>query len=269
MKKLIILALSVLFVLCVLSCDGSVYSSVVDSTTETTYAVGDKGPAGGIVFYDCDADNGNEENDGLESSVCGWRYLEAAPANLRVVGGTPTVDSSLDGYDDAPIGYKFGYYRTSAGGPELYVNGTETYDTTPVTEQGIGTGEQNTEWLLKAMKDEAYMYIHTDSENSKTTNEYAAKLCDNLTYNGYSDWFIPSIYELIAMYENLHKEEIDIFDTTINYWSSTEVEPDNDGSWADTVYIGFFGTGDFGANYRGLSSIDTSPENMIRPIRAF
>ena len=119
------------------------------------------------------------------------------------------------------------------------------------------------------MKDEAYMYIHTDSENSKTTKEYAAKLCDNLTYNGYSDWFIPSIIELKAMYENLHKEEIDIFDTTINYWSSTEAEPDDYGSFAEAVYTVHFGTGKPFANYRGLSSIDTSNENMIRPIRAF
>ncbi len=35
MKKIIILALSVLFVLCVLSCDGSVYSSVVNSSGKT------------------------------------------------------------------------------------------------------------------------------------------------------------------------------------------------------------------------------------------
>ncbi len=35
MKKIIILALSVLFVLCVLSCDGSVYSSVVNSSEKS------------------------------------------------------------------------------------------------------------------------------------------------------------------------------------------------------------------------------------------
>jgi len=263
MKKLVLLLIALLALCVFVSCEDN------EDTPAKTYVVGDKGPAGGIIFYDCDADNGNEENDGLESSVCGWRYLEAAPANLRVVGGTPTVDSSLDGYNDAPIGYKFGYYRTTDDGPELYVNGTTTYDTTPVTGQEIGTGKQNTELLLNAMKDKAYMYIHTDSENSETTNEYAAKLCDNLTYNGYSDWFIPSIIELIAMYENLHKEEIDIFDTTINYWSSTEAEPDDYGSFAEAVYTVHFGTGEPFANYRGLSSIDTSNENMIRPIRAF
>ena len=47
-----------------------------------TYEVGDKGPAGGWIFYDCDLDNASGNADGLESSICGWRYLEAAPIDL-------------------------------------------------------------------------------------------------------------------------------------------------------------------------------------------
>ena len=75
------------------------------------------GATGGYVFYDCDFDN-DETNDGagpdgLKSSVCGWRYLEAAPADLRVVGGVPTVDSSLDGYYYASAKICFGYYTNN------------------------------------------------------------------------------------------------------------------------------------------------------------
>ena len=29
------------------------------------YKIGDRGPAGGYIFYDCDADNDKEYNDGL------------------------------------------------------------------------------------------------------------------------------------------------------------------------------------------------------------
>lgn len=45
--------------------------------------VGMRGPAGGLVFYDCDADNESGNRDGLVSSECGWRFLEAAPSVLE------------------------------------------------------------------------------------------------------------------------------------------------------------------------------------------
>ena len=57
-----------------------------------TYSYGDIGPAGGWIFYDVDADNDVEysyfgemrtNEDGLISSECGWRYLEAAVSDLE------------------------------------------------------------------------------------------------------------------------------------------------------------------------------------------
>ena len=43
---------------------------------------GAKGPVGGYIFYDCDADNTSGNKDRLRSVECGWRYLEAAPEDL-------------------------------------------------------------------------------------------------------------------------------------------------------------------------------------------
>ena len=51
---------------------------------QSDYKVGDIGPAGGYIFYD----RGYYEN--------GWRYLEAAPADMKVINGVPTVDATSD-----------------------------------------------------------------------------------------------------------------------------------------------------------------------------
>ena len=82
---------------------------------EVNYEVGGKGPAGGYIFYDCDADNtedGGAGEDGLKSSECGWRFLEAAPEDLS---------------------------RKYAWGP----NDATTYN----TKTGIGEGQNNTNIL--------------------------------------------------------------------------------------------------------------------------
>ena len=85
---------------------------------KTTYSIGETGPAGGYIFYDCDADNNDGQNNGagtdnLKSSECGWRYLEAAESDLS----------------------------NSA----LYAWGLESE--TVSTKTGIGEGKNNTELL--------------------------------------------------------------------------------------------------------------------------
>ena len=156
------------------------------------YEIGEVGPAGGYIFYDCDADNDSGNADGLISSECGWRYLEAAPSDLN-------------------DRYKFGYYRTSSSGSNLTV-GTKTT---------IGTGKANTEALVKAMGETAYTsYSGTDK------GIYAAKACDDysITVNGvvYDDWFLPSKDELALMHDNLYAKGLGSFAYYDYYWSSSE-----------------------------------------------
>lgn len=154
----------------------------------------DKGPSGGYVFYDCDADNDFGNADGLTSAECGWRYLEAAP-------------SDLEGK------YQFGYYRTSDNGKALEVG----------TSEKIGSGKANTEALVKAMGEMAYK-----DTSGKSKGEYAAKVCDDysITVDGtvYDDWFLPSMDELKFMYVNLYKQGMGSFPNygDYYYWSSTE-----------------------------------------------
>jgi hypothetical protein len=75
---------------------------------------------------------------------------------------------------------------------------------TGATATAIGTGVSNTEKI-----------VSIQGEGS-----YAAKLCDDLTLNGFSDWFLPSKDELDLMYKNLHLKGIGSFGDT--YWSSSE-----------------------------------------------
>jgi len=58
--------------------------------TEQTYKIGDRGPAGGVVFYD---------KGGIISCDSGtvWRYLEAAPDNLGEVAWSSNYIDSIPG----------------------------------------------------------------------------------------------------------------------------------------------------------------------------
>jgi len=59
--------------------------------------------------------------------------------------------------------------------------------------------------------------------NGTTDANCAAKLCYNLTLNGYSDWFLPSIQELYQMSTELRKAGVSIH---YSAWSSTQVDAD-------------------------------------------
>jgi hypothetical protein len=78
---------------------------------------------------------------------------------------------------------------------------------------GIGTGDTNTTAILTVCPDIGI----------------AAGYCDELTLNGYSDWYLPSKDELYEMY--LQQMTIGGFESTSWYWSSTEAadsdEPEN------------------------------------------
>ncbi|TVQ41632.1 MAG: hypothetical protein EA384_00035, partial [Spirochaetaceae bacterium] len=82
------------------------------------------------------------------------------------------------------------------GGYGTLVGGTAT---------AIGTGAANTQAIVGKLGE----------------GDYAAKLCADLSYGGYSDWFLPSLYELDLMYQNLHLQGIGGF-MSAHYWSSSE-----------------------------------------------
>ena len=194
---------------------------------QNTSKLGTKGPAGGIIFYDCDADN-NEENDGagpdnLKSDLCGWRYLEAAP-------------------EDANDGTKvcFGYYY----------NSTQAKWDKVGTAEAIGKGNGNTQLLVIQMGSETY----PEQDTTKTKTTYAAKVaydykCSN-EGKEYTDWFLPSRDEISKMYK--YREAIGLSSTEY-YWSSSE-------SILDTGYAFIYDDG-------ATSMSTESRQCLVRAIR--
>ena len=71
----------------------------------------------------------------------------------------------------------------------------------------VGTGAQNTMDIIAGC----------------STVGIAAKICDDLLFGGYSDWYLPSRDELNSMYVNLVQNGLGDFSST-PYWCSTEYD---------------------------------------------
>ncbi len=82
-----------------------------------------------------------------------------------------------------------------------WFNGSNT--STGASGTVLGTGNENTNKIVA----------------NQGAGSYAAKLCSDLVFNGYSDWYLPSKDELNKLY--LNKAAIGGF-TDNDYWSSTE-----------------------------------------------
>ena len=112
------------------------------------------------------------------------------------------------------------------------------YVVTGATATAIGTGMSNTHKIV----------------GSQREGNYAAKLCDDLILNGYSDWFLPSKDELDLMYKNLQLKGIGGFEQYY-YWSSSEY---------DEIYAWYQYFASGGQNYY-FKDLDL----RVRAVRAF
>ena len=130
-------------------------------TFYATYAIGDTGPAGGIIFY---VSPGGFSMTGI-AGTC--HYLEVSPADLT--GGTGSQATM----------------RWSTATNYLYC---------PVTNGTLGTigsGKNNTAIIIAA---ESVAY-------PGNTYIYAARACSEYRGGGKDDWFLPSKDELSEMYK--------------------------------------------------------------------
>jgi hypothetical protein len=153
----------------------------------------------------------------LDYKADGWRYLEAAPSNQSE-------------------GELWDYYR-------------EKDVATGATAIVVGTGKANTQTIVKALGSGTIKV-----NDQEVAISYAAKLCDDLTLNGYSDWFLPSKDELNLMYVNLKESSLGGF-VSDTCWSSSEDEVYN--AWNQ-----YFGSGE-------QYSAAQRKNAMVRAVRSF
>ena len=84
-----------------------------------------------------------------------------------------------------------------------------SYIPTYSVESGNGIGKGNTQSIIKF----------------QGTGSYAAKSCTNYSGGGFTDWYLPSKYELILMWLNVGQGATNVGGFANNfYWSSSEFD---------------------------------------------
>lgn len=115
------------------------------------------------------------------------------------------------------------------------------------TQKAYGTGQMNTNMITDFCQD----------SNSP------AKICSDLSLNGYDDWFLPSKDELELLVSQLSIQE----DLIGSYWSSTQEDtPNNARVYVVAAYQIPLGTTN---NYGYLQPKTKSPGRKVRAVRTF
>ena len=207
-----------------------------------TYACGDIGPGGGVVFYS--SSTSFECGAGM-SSTC--NFLEVAPNgwNGKLVNcpgsGTGLVQTSCGGsnpqtsdYGSQGAGTGRGYgYCTGMGEKNVIADASGT---------AIGTGYANTTAMVGNCK-----------------NDDAGSLARNYRGGGLSDWSLPSLDEINALYVYPNRDAIGGF-SSANYWSSSQASGKDASkhAYGENFYEG----------YQDSSNLKSYTVG-VRPVRAF
>lgn len=195
-----------------------------NSASPLTFSIVSQTPAGALEI---DATTG--ELTVLDAGLFDFETNSTITATVSVSGASNNATVTIDLLDKPEVGeYKFGgviFWVNSNGNEGLacavtdqsagirWYNGSN--GNTGATGAAIGTGASNT----------------TSIVNFHGTGSYAAQLCNDLSLNGYNDWFLPSVDELQEIYNNktvinttsIANSGLAIEEGFESYWSSTQV----------------------------------------------
>lgn len=173
----------------------------------------------------------------------------------------------ISNIDSIKFGYSVG--DTAQGGVVVYVDATGWHGLVAAqTDENI---VEQMPWslnynynALNASPDGLYAgYNNTNNIvfYNQQSGIYAAYYCYLKTTGGYTDWYLPSKYELNLLFEN--RAVIGGFHPTGHYWSSTSwpTWPESK-SWAQFFYDGGYGNG-----YQ--FDKDQTLDARVRAVRAF
>ena len=223
--------------------DGSpkIYNNTISGNTVT-------GDGGAIsVIYGSPTIGGVDVTDTINfNNICGNTSNQISPdsypfnyifINCDVIGETGPA-GGLIFYDKGSVsdGWRYLEAHPSDQSTSYVWNGSGIVGGTSAD---IGTGEANTNAIVG---------------QSAGNADSAAKLCYELEFNGYNDWFLPSTDELNLMYTNLKVAGKGSFSDS-PYWSSTEESE-------LFAWYQYFGTGH-------ADNGNKNDLNYVRAIRSF
>jgi hypothetical protein len=263
----------------------------------SSYKVGQRGPAGGFVFYDNNPAPVSQATPpvmqtytvGKTGQAGGLTFYDnvPAPAPQAAAPVTQTYTVGLSGqaggltfYDNEPkvilasapmntsVTYKVGD-KGPAGGTIFYVNLSDT-DGWRYLEAAPASTEMKAAWSVTGATAKTRDDIGAGKQNTQAIldliatgqNCRAAMLCENLVSGGYDDWFLPSKNELNLMFVYLKERGIGGFKEDW-YWSSSAGS--GNGVWTQRFSDGVqTGDGSY-SSYDGHKS----KEHLVRAIRQF
>ncbi len=162
------------------------------------------------------------------------------------LGKIGTGGGNIFYYDSANDYPDWTYLEAARWESAVLLWGVRRTDYPSSTLPGLGAGKENS--------DAIYALTTTDSN--------ALNACKTYSYNGMSDWYLPSIDELSMMYDNLHATGVKPFIGEV-FWSSTLA--------IDPVTQPYFGSKTFTVSTQAITLDDMERDDVVRvrPVRRY